>query len=613
MRVSMGLLRNEFGVYFMRRKVPTRLQQAVAQVLGESKQRRTWLKKTLATKSLPDAKRRAFAVSAEFDAIIAQAEALLIQRPLRTTLSRHEIDLIANYHFAQMLADDEHETREGLPNRASLRSIHDQLQAAGVEFTMPIPLPERYPQFGLADEEMVRRAVDLEFDLETAQAALARGDVSRVSEHLDELLNGIFGINLDSKSEAYREVGLAVLRQHVKALQAIAHRMMGEPVETPALPVVGSEALTTGETLQAAFAGWQKARNPSPEALAEYERAIRLFVELHGDMPVAKIGRRHASSFREALQDVPRSNHRSGEMLKWPLPQLAEWGRAHPDVPKVKAATVNKQMSGLRAVTRWARNAGFVSEEATWFDPFGLKPLKEDEPSRKPFSIEDFKTLFGSPVFTQGARPDGGRGEAAYWLPVLALFSGGRLNELASLTASNVVPASSVVPQATRQHVLIFAKNTARGRRLKTPSSARAVPVHPELVRLGLLDYVEVVKRDQGPDAWLFPEVSPQSGRGKSAWSKWFGRYLTSIDLPDPDVVFHSFRHGFTDGLRAGCRDDDLRRALLGHAHSSPHDEYGAKEMIARWGMKVLSHAIKSVKYPGLDIPPWIGAVTVPR
>ena len=32
--------------------------------------------------------------------------------------------------------------------------------------------------------------------------------------------------------------------------------------------------------------------------LAEYERAIRLFTELHGDLPVSEIRRRHAREFR---------------------------------------------------------------------------------------------------------------------------------------------------------------------------------------------------------------------------------------------------------------------------------------------------------------------------
>ena len=36
-------------------------------------------------------------------------------------------------------------------------------------------------------------------------------------------------------------------------------------------------------------------------------------------------------------------------------------------------------------------------------------------------------------VFASGARPLGGAGQAAYWLPVIALYSGARRNEIAQL------------------------------------------------------------------------------------------------------------------------------------------------------------------------------------
>ena len=41
-------------------------------------------------------------------------------------------------------------------------------------------------------------------------------------------------------------------------------------------------------------------------------------------------------------------------------------------------------------------------------------------------------------IFTHGDRPKAGRGEASFWLPLMALFTGARLNELAPLTAADV-------------------------------------------------------------------------------------------------------------------------------------------------------------------------------
>jgi integrase len=112
-----------------------------------------------------------------------------------------------------------------------------------------------------------------------------------------------------------------------------------------------------------------------------------------------------------------------------------------------------------------------------------------------------------APVFSQGARPAAGGGEAAFWLPLLGLFTGARLGELAPLTAADVT-----TDQATGIPIITITEDRENGRRLKTAASARVVPVHPELVRLGLLRFVEEAKRGIGSEARLFPALTPGAG-----------------------------------------------------------------------------------------------------
>jgi hypothetical protein len=71
-----------------------------------------------------------------------------------------------------------------------------------------------------------------------AEAALARGDISCVLEDLEEYLSA-FQIRLDHKSPAFRELGAAVLKAHVKALRAaVERRNAGEPIDTPKAPAI---------------------------------------------------------------------------------------------------------------------------------------------------------------------------------------------------------------------------------------------------------------------------------------------------------------------------------------------------------------------------------------
>jgi hypothetical protein len=421
MRLLMGITKNRHGTYYAVKQVPVRLQEAVARLLTNGKRRQVWLKRSLGTKDGGEANRRAKVVLIEFDRLLERAEDLLAERPLRDTISDAEVKLIADRHYAEMLHLDDEETRDGTGRDEFTRALAKQLDDVGVEYDMPIPPSAHTPDYGLSDSEFRKRVADLEWELPIMQAALARGDVSKINEHLDYLLNGLCGINVDPRSDAYRRVGLAVLRKHVAALEAIKGRVQGQPVESPPLPAIGSPSTETGATLSAGFEGWKRARNRSPRTVQEYKYAIKLFGELHGDMPLAALRKTKVRQFREALQDVPTKPFRTGKLLRATLPELAAWGREHPHAQKIGAGTINKLLGALQSIGRWARKEDLVPEE--WADPFADMRLDEDESSRAPFELRELQAIFTAAVFTKGERPKGGQGEAAFWLPLLALFA----------------------------------------------------------------------------------------------------------------------------------------------------------------------------------------------
>jgi integrase len=309
-----------------------------------------------------------------------------------------------------------------------------------------------------------------------------------------------------------------------------------------------------------------------------------------------KITRKHVREFREALQAMPV--RRSGDLRKATLPALRDWSKTHPEANRVSPATVNKVLGGVQAIAVWARDNGIIPDDVPWADPFSNMRLDEEEPNREPWQLEELKVLFGSSVFTQVARPAGGRGEAAYWLPLLALFTGARLGELAPLTVADVT-----TDEATGISTIKVTEDVEQGRRLKNAGSRRVVPIHPELARLGFLRFVEQVRHCSGGTARLFPLLTPgpKGGFGE-AWSKWFGRYLRNLGITNRASVFHSFRHSFKDALRAAGASEDVNDALTGHSGGGVGRAYGAKEMVRRFGLPVLADAVAKVSYPGLDL-----------
>ncbi len=421
MRAMSSVSKNRHGVYYVRKKVPKRLEQPTAEFLGNGKPRQVFLKRTLDTKDLREANIRAKPVLIEFDRILAQAEALTVQRPVRTTLEKREIDQIANYFFAHQLAIDDEDRREG-GSEQLFQSMAQQLSASGIEYKNQVGAP---PQFGLSDREMHKRAETVAWTLPPARQALARGDYSSLRWEMDELLK-VFRTNLDPKSASYRELGLTMLRAYVKSIEAIAQRDQGEVVETPQIvnPQQPSSC-SASATLGTAYEGWKKSAARPPNTLREFKYAVDRFTELHGDLHVAQIKRPHVLQFREALQEMPL--RRSGKLLRATLPELVEWSKEHTSVPKVSAETVNKLLGSVQAVCLWARNNGLIPEDVPWSDPFSRMRLPTRKPRREPWKLEELRTLFGSAIFTEGDRPVAGKGEATFWLPLMALFTGARL------------------------------------------------------------------------------------------------------------------------------------------------------------------------------------------
>ena len=148
-RISMSIIKNEHGVFHVRKKVPKRLEEATATVMGRSKDRVAWLQRSLKTKDSREAKRRAPPVLMKFDRILAEAEALTAERPLRTSLDRREIERIAEFFYAHELAADEERRRNG-DSEALFQDVARQLEEAGI-WTAP-----RFDRTGSVDHVPVR-------------------------------------------------------------------------------------------------------------------------------------------------------------------------------------------------------------------------------------------------------------------------------------------------------------------------------------------------------------------------------------------------------------------------------------------------------------------------
>ena len=207
-------------------------------------------------------------------------------------------------------------------------------------------------------------------------------------------------------------------------------------------------------------------------------------------------------------------------------------------LPQRNAQTVNKVLNLLSGILARAAKDGYFDDVPSWTNPFRVtfEISSTDREPYEPFTAEELRRLFESPVFSAGERPLGGRGEAAYWLPLIALYSGARRTEIAQLKARDVRQSAEGI------WFFDFTASDA-DQSVKNIASARVTPVHPELIRLGLLAYA-ANRTELGPSAPMWPGFEPPVEPKAKAWSKWFGRYLGQHVTDSPAKTFHSFRWG---------------------------------------------------------------------
>jgi hypothetical protein len=228
MRALMGLIKDRHGTWCAQQKVPSRLQVAVARVLGNGKPKQVYLKRSLGTKNLKDANIRAKPVLAGFDRIIRDAGAITEQpspKPqARPSLNETEIRLMADYVYATELAWDE---RWRVGGREELKrtepELREILKEDGRELGAWAYPYETLPQHGWSAAQLADSREQLEDALRTMRDELALGNVSAVQDQVLEALNA-FGIDLAQDSISRPPLGIAILRAHVRALQAIRQR-----------------------------------------------------------------------------------------------------------------------------------------------------------------------------------------------------------------------------------------------------------------------------------------------------------------------------------------------------------------------------------------------------
>ena len=262
-------------------------------------------------------------------------------------------------------------------------------------------------------------------------------------------------------------------------------------------------------------------------------------------------------------------------------------------------STIDKEHAAMRALLNVAVDHEWIIRNPA----VGVRRPKVAKNTVRAFTFDELKTIFKDPLFTKiGLSPRDVKsaaqhGDAPYWLPLLALFTGARREELCQLTTQRVKISEGI-------HFLEI-DTVEEGGKLKTEQSIRTVPIHDQLLKLGFLDFVATRKKAGGGMLFHMLKVDDDGHYGASI-GDWWGKYLQrkiSIIADKSErkklAPFHSFRHAFIDESRRLRIRPDYERALVGHVGentSDSHDGYGG------FHLPELAEELNRINFRGLDL-----------
>ena len=201
------------------------------------------------------------------------------------------------------------------------------------------------------------------------------------------------------------------------------------------------------------------------------------------------------------------------------------------------------------------------------------------------FTPDELKTIFNPSYYP---RKNNVRYSYRFWIPLIALYSGMRLNEICQLYVDDIknynnVWYFSITDERDDQH-------------LKNKPSKRCVPIHPKILEFGFLNFVDNV-RSSKIDRLFYQLTFSKKTRFTHAIGSWFGRYLTKLKIEGRNKVFHSFRHLVKPMLRDAGIGQEYQNAICGWSGN----DIGEKVYGGEIPIEILNNEISKLQYPFLD------------
>jgi len=399
----------------------------------------------------------------------------------------------------------------------SKKEIHQMLQAfvrEALEFDEYVRVTSKVRNYDSVDNQLDA----ITFLIDDCQEALSLNTTHRYSERTANKLLEQFGKKIDKDSDDYRILCRELAKANISVLKIIQKRETGDysqevspypAAESPETPKQSWEPLIT--VIDAYLA--EKKGTVHSRTLEKAIGYLNILSYYFGpETPITSIQHKEMREYKEFLKKLPTGFTKTAKYKDWTVQDVLNNDDA--SITMLSDNSINHYLGETISFFTYAVRHGYV--EKNYAEGLKIPNSRAPHEQRDILTIEDLNKLFTSKEYATGSH----KSPYHYWLPILALFTGARLEELCQLHVNDVKKIDSLWCLDITEE----GSTEDNPKRLKNRASDRLIPLHPFIVEsLKFIDYIKEMQ--QKAEVRAFPDIpySASEERWGAVPSKWFG------------------------------------------------------------------------------------------
>ena len=357
--------------------------------------------------------------------------------------------------------------------------------------------------------------------------------------------------------------------------------------ELPYLPIAGGLLSSNIKT----FIDRKKVEGKSIKEIGSDNKILEEFVEIVGDFDFSRVTKKEVSYYIDVQTKLPPNRKKSQKYRDLTIKQVMELNLSQKETQTPQ--NINKRLSKLSVFGNWGVRQGLLLT-----NPFsGMKFLVKKQPNRRqPFTTDDLKKILKPETYLNWTinfeHPykihKVNKKLPYYWVFLLGIFSGMRTNEMCQLRLSDLKKVDKIW--------FMFVEDS-ENTKVKTESSIRKIPLHPQLIELGFIDYVGNLRKKK--KTRVFWELREDRDGFASKVSRHYNeKFLPAIGVWEKHKkVLYCTRHTFINKLYSEKVDENVIKTLVGHEKEFTMKHYGDDPFTP----EVLLEEISKVNYSKIN------------